>query len=736
LFNELKRRNVFRVAIAYVVVAWLIVQVADVMIDNIGAPDWLFQAIVLVLALGFPLVLLFAWAFELTPQGLKREKDVDRSQSIAPQTGRNLDRAIIAVLVLALGYFVWDKFRAEKGSEPFSQAETAQITEQDAGKRALTPFQTPDKSIAVLPFVNMSADADNEYFSDGLSEELLNLLAKVDGLKVAARTSSFKFKNSEADIAEIGQKLNVATILEGSVRKAGNQARITAQLIKVDDGFHLWSETYDRSLDNIFEVQDEIARAIVDALKLPLLGQDAAPVAAKATANFEAFDLYLLGRHHASQINAAGFRNAVDYFTRAVASDPNYAPAWSGLAEAYLGLADYGSMPTPEAYGLAGKAIEKAVQLDPGAPETLVAQGSLLSYQGRGHEALPLLEKAVKLSPNNVEALNALTSALLDEDPERAPEFAQKAWSLDPLSERTRVFLILAKQEAGDSDTAIRLAREMLLDDPENPGLFEAMGSTYLATGQYHLAIPNYEMTWKLRPGDVLPAMAIARSYLVLDDEEAAREWLEKARERGADSRWVKIIELAIHFHRQEWESMVGMYEAMLSDGGLTPQQMQFYGDALLRLDRPGQAEPLYRSVADAFGDASTPISSDLHADASLGLVHLLPDNDERRQRLAALRAHLDGLIERRPYDRRTWILQASIATVEGDRDTAFAAMEKAMEMGAMYRQALEFDPLAAKWQNDPEFRAILARMEQNARAQRDLLEASRQPPPADGAGS
>jgi DNA-binding SARP family transcriptional activator len=174
----------------------------------------------------------------------------------------------------------------------------------------------------------------------------------------------------------------------------------------------------------------------------------------------------------------------------------------------------------------------------------------------------------------------------------------------------------------------------------------------------------------------------------------------------------------------------------MQTDGGLIPQQMLFYGDSLLRLDRPEQAEPLYRSVASAFGDVSTPISSDLHADASLRLVHLLPDNDERRQRLAALRAHLDELIARRPHDRRTWILQASIATVEGDRATAFAAMEKAMETGAMYRQALEFDPLAAKWQNDPEFRAILARMEQNARAQRDLLEASRQPPPADGAGS
>jgi tetratricopeptide (TPR) repeat protein len=349
---------------------------------------------------------------------------------------------------------------------------------------------------------------------------------------------------------------------------------------------------------------------------------------------------------------------------------------------------------------------------------------------------LPLLESAVQQSPNHVDALNALTQVLLDEAPEQALEFARKAWALDPLSETSRVSLINAKWAGGDTDGGIRTVREFLLDDPENPGLFEAMGWAYSTTGQHHLAIPNYEMTWKLRPGDVFPAMAIARSYLVLDDEDSAHEWLQKARERGANSRWVKIIELTIHFHRQEWESMAAEFAAQQADNGLIPLQRLVYGDALLRLGRPQQAEPLYRSVADAFGDASTPISSDLHADASLRLLHLLPDGQERQQRLDALGAYLQGQIETVPYRRDTWVLQASIATAENDRATAFAAMEKAMELGAMYRQALEFNPLAAKWQNDPEFRAILARMEQKARAQRDLLEAGRQPPPADGAGS
>ncbi|HMB59128.1 MAG TPA: hypothetical protein VKN35_04375, partial [Xanthomonadales bacterium] len=675
---------------------------------------WLFRAIVLVLGLGFPLVLLFAWAFELTPEGLKREKDVDRSQSIAPQTGQKLNYAIMTVMALALGYFTWDKFSAsESGQESVVAAES----------------QVIDKSIAVLPFINMSPDENNEYFSDGLSEELLNLLAKVDGLKVAARTSSFKFKNSDADIADIGKKLNVATVLEGSVRKAGNQARITAQLIKVDDGFHLWSETYDRSLDNIFEVQDEIARAIVDALKLPLLGQDAAPVASNATANFEAYDLYLLGRHHLKQVNETGFQNAVDYFTRAVASDPQYAPAWSGLAEAYMGLSDYGSMPAPEAYSLAEKAIEKARQIAPEAPETLIAQGSLMSYRGMGHETIPLFESAVKQNPNNVEALIPLTGALFEVDPQQSLELANKAWSLDPLSETTRKLLIDTLNQTGDKDGAIQKTREFLLDDPNNPGLFEALGLVYSSTGQHHLAIPNYEMTWKLRPGDVWPAMMIVRSYLYLGDLDSALLWKEKARERGANSRHFETIELVVQYHRGEWESMVAKYEQMLADGAESPVIRMYYGDALLRSGKPEQAERMYRSVSDVFGDEQAPVSENLQANAASRLLTLLPQGEERSQRLAALGRYTEELIEKRPWDIDTWALQASLAALQGDQHASFEAIEKAAGIGAMYAHGWEVSPALQKWKNDPEFRAILARMDQKAFEQRELLTASRPGP-------
>ena len=709
----------FKVGIAYAVVAWLILQVADVMIDNIGAPDWVFRAIVLVLGLGFPLVLLFAWAFELTPEGLKREKDVDRSQSIAPQTGQKLNYAIMAVMALALAYFAWDKFSAPK-PEPVVETSGEQVI---------------DKSIAVLPFVNMSPDQDNEYFSDGLSEELLNLLAKVDGLKVAARTSSFKFKNSEDDIADIGQKLNVATILEGSVRKAGNQARITAQLIKVDDGFHLWSETYDRDLSNIFEVQDEIARAIVEALKLPLLGEDAAAIAANATSSFEAYDLYLLGRHHYWQINAQGFEKAADYFGRAVAVDPNYAPAWSGLAEAYLSLSDYGDMPIKQSWSLAEKAIEKARQLAPDAPETLAAQANLLGYQGHPQQAIPLLEQALAKNSNDINALIQLAGYLSGREPQRAMELASKAYDLDPLSELTRTLLIQLTARDGDFDSAIGLARELLLDDPDNPGLYEAMANVYEAKGDIHRAIPAWEMTWKLRPGDVLPATTISRLYRLLEDTETADAWLEKARERGPDTRWVSTGELVQAFDSQDFETLANMYEARIQNGTLLPVQEMFYGDSLVRLGRPQQAEQLYRGVVDRFGNATATIESGLHGNATERLIYLLPAGAERQQRLAALRTFVEARAKESPWAGDAWRESADLALLEGDTAAAMEFLEKAVDVGFEWRNELEHHPIYLDLKNDPAFRSVLAKASEKARAQRKLLEASQQPATSTGAG-
>ena len=287
--GELKRRNVFKVGAAYVVVAWIMAQITDVFLENFGAPEWVIKTVLLLLIIGFPLVLLFAWAFEMTPEGIKKEKDIDRSESITTQTGRKLDFTIIALMALALGYFAIDKFILMPALNRDKVESTAEAPEPAAVETV------SNKSIAVLPFVNMSDDTANEYFSDGISEEILNSLAKVKDLKVAGRTSSFAFKGQNQDLRQIGQTLGVEHILEGSVRKAGTKVRITAQLIQVDDGFHLWSESYDRELTDIFAIQDEIATAILEQLKAHLIGVEL-PVLNTARTDSQAYEFYLLAK--------------------------------------------------------------------------------------------------------------------------------------------------------------------------------------------------------------------------------------------------------------------------------------------------------------------------------------------------------------------------------------------------------------------------------------------------------
>jgi TolB-like protein len=263
-FQELKRRNVVRVAAAYAVVAWLLIEVSDTIFPRLGFPDWTVTFIIVLVALGFPLALFLSWAYELTPEGVKRTEEVPVEASVTRLTGRRLDFAIIGVMALAIGWLSWEQFG------PGGEAREA--------------------SIAVLPFVDMSADGDQEYFGDGLSEEILNLLAGIRELKVSGRTSSFSFKGTNVSIPEIGRTLGVAHVLEGSVRRSGDDLRITAQLVEAGTGFHLWSDTYDRRMVDVFAIQDEIAGAIADALRLTLVAS------AHETADLEAYDLYLMAR--------------------------------------------------------------------------------------------------------------------------------------------------------------------------------------------------------------------------------------------------------------------------------------------------------------------------------------------------------------------------------------------------------------------------------------------------------
>src|SRR5438552_4332117 len=363
-FAELKRRNVIRMAGLYLVGAWLLTQVASTVLPMFGAPDWLPRTIVSLLAIGFIPALIFSWVFEMTPEGVKRDEDVPPEQSIAPQTARRMNRMIIVVLVLALAYFGFDKFVLAP------RREAARIPNESSSANSA-------KSIAVLPFVNMSSDKEQDYFSDGLSEELLNQLAQVPQLRVIARTSSFSFKGKEVDVATIARTLSVANVLEGSVRKSANTLRVTAELIRASDSSHLWSQTYDRDRTDIFKVQDEIAGDVVAALKVKLLPTQELPKAQR-TNNPEAYQQYLQGRYYLNRFSVADWDKARAFLERATELDPKFPLAWAALSQVWTLQTGWSDKLTRAEFATdlahARETAERALQLDPDLPEALTAR--------------------------------------------------------------------------------------------------------------------------------------------------------------------------------------------------------------------------------------------------------------------------------------------------------------------------------------------------------------------------
>ena len=334
LFEELKRRNVFRVGIAFIIVAWLLLQVVDILVPMLELPDWVGRLVLLLLLVGFPVALLLAWAFELTPDGIKRDKDVDRSQPTAGATGQKLNLLIIGGLVMAVGYFMWEReVRDDAVEVTASQAANEAAHEQQA---AVEPGPRR-QSIAVLPFVNMSSDQEQEWFSDGLTEEILNALARTPDLLVAARTSSFKYKGSEEDIPTIARSLGVAHVLEGSVRSARDRLRVTAQLIRASDGFHLWSETYDRNPEDVIAIQEDIAIEIATALETAMDPEALAQMVSSGTSSVPAYNAYLEGLAIDSSTLSTGdtysFLRARDAYKRAIELDPQFSFAYWELAQ-------------------------------------------------------------------------------------------------------------------------------------------------------------------------------------------------------------------------------------------------------------------------------------------------------------------------------------------------------------------------------------------------------------------
>jgi TolB-like protein/Flp pilus assembly protein TadD len=575
LFEELKRRNVFRMAGLYVVGAWLVTQVAGTVLPMFGAPEWIGRSIVTLLAIGFVPTMLFSWIYELTPAGLKRESEVDRDTSITSLTARRIDRSITVLLVLALAYFAIDKFmlaparNAREIASAVDQAGAASAT-----KAAASPAGTPatnassaapgepsiptieqDPSIAVLPLQDLSQGKDQEYFSDGITEELLDLLAKVPKLRVIARTSSFSYKGKDTPIADIARVLHVAAVLEGSVRKSGQKVRITVQLIRASDSSHLWSETYDRTLDDIFKVQDEIAAAVVDKLRISLLG--AVPTAKPVDPRI--YPLILQANALVAQNNPAGNKQALALCEQALALVPDEVRAWNALALVSFNQVAASERSIEDGLPAIRAAVARALALDPDDAAAQSLAGRVADvYDSDFVSAAAHYQRALSLDPANSDVLYNTAVFLAGVGKVDAGIAVMRHLvAHDPASARVHYRLGDLLSRARKYDEAIASLRTALALSPQYNGARSIISASLLAKGDPAGALAEAQAepsdTWRTitlpvtyyvlgRKGEADAALSdmitkfgkdasynIAYTYAFRGDADKAFEWLDKA---------------------------------------------------------------------------------------------------------------------------------------------------------------------------------------------------------------
>jgi len=722
LFGELRRRKVFRVAAAYAVVAWLLLQVADILLDNFGAPEWVFKSFTVMLVLGFPLAVILAWIFDLTPDGVRRTPEVASAEGGMTGRARLTNRVILIgallIIVVMATERIWFAGRGAAVDLPSAAPAAGLAAPSDAAATS-----DPARSIAVLAFEDLSPEGDQAYFAEGISEELLNLLARSEGFRVAARTSSFKFKGSAADIGEIGQALNVETVLEGSVRKAGDQVRITAQLIEVGSGFHIWSDTYDRRLENIFAVQDEIASAIVRALQLEL---DVDVETAGRTNNVQAYDLYLRGRQLAREPSRDGLMQAIQMYEEALTLDPRFAGAYSGIAEAWTWLEDYGGVPSAEAFPKAEQAARRALALDPQSAEAHAAMAFVRDrYYSDAVGASRYFERTLELNPNYVTAYNIYGDVLRDiGNLERMIEVHRKAVELDPLSVFMRTRLASKLLDIGKYDESRALLNEVLAEYPDNDYAKEELGNLARQQGRFADAIRQFRFVHFARPGDPYSAAQIAMIATFLGDRTLAEAWIEAARQRGENNRW----EL---FARDRLAEAVGDWATVAETGSARggPAGAHLRGVAAARSGAWHEARRLLLEALQLASYDAVQGARLIHMGALLELAWV-----ERQLGMEGWQERAAS-VEKVIVDLRaqggTYINwggttvsydAARLAAIRDDRDTALRELRITEANRWLSPWFLQHDALFAAWREDPEFLALVAAAEEHAAAERAKL--------------
>jgi len=706
LIEELKRRNVIRVGLAYLVAGWVVLQIADLVLENIGAPGWVMQTLMLLLALGFPLVLLFSWAFELTPEGIKREKDVAHGESITRHTAHKLDRMTVGLLFVVVLLVVVERMVPEETApEPAPETAVEAVAE---------------KSIAVLAFEDLSPEGDQEYFAEGISEELLNVLAQIPDLKVAGRTSSFAFKDQKRDLREIGEILEVAHILEGSVRTSGDRIRVTAQLVKAEDGFHLFSRNYNRELTDIFDVQDDIAREIATALRSAILGERT--VEKSVPTPVEAYEKYLQARQWIHSRDRHLMEEASILLDEALAIDSNYAPALAQKALAIMLLSKgdgaYGDIPLDVALRESRPLIDRALELDPHLAEAHAILGLWYSNGSRtsSEEAIASLRKSLSINPTNANANNWLASELAGaESFNESLRLYEAVVERDPLYRPAFNNVIFHYMQIRSMDRAEALVRRVeRITGDASPNILSARGALSLANGQLATAVEELGRAYAFNTSASVVQLWYSNALFNLGDFDAA---VDVARTTN------KLLPLELAGRSEEASEFFGSLEGLLFDEG----ELRGIGDWMLLRGRPGELIAFLEELAGDGNDwlAEQPRPSQLWGAGHLTNVAyaLKATNrtEEAERILAETREILDTQADYGANNMFYWWNEAEYAALTGDVEAMLSNLRKTIATG-LYPTAGFFSAPFNPYRDDARFMELEQEAIRRANQQRREL--------------
>jgi TolB-like protein/Tfp pilus assembly protein PilF len=709
LFTELKRRNVFRVGVAYLVAAWLVLQVLDLVLENIDAPSWIMQMTMVIMALGFPIVLGFAWAFELTPEGVKLERDVDRTESITPQTGRRLDRLIIVVLVIAVGLLLTDKFLLQTDGQR-DTAESIASTE---------PATQPSRqSIAVLPFVNRSNAADDAFFVDGIHDDILTHLAKISSLKVISRTSVMQYRDTQKPMRQIGDELDVATIMEGSVQRAGDRVRINVQLIDADTDEHLWAEIYDRALtaSNIFDIQTEMSKAIASELRANLTSDEQQRLAVKPTENLAAYEAFLLGRQRMSRRTVKSIAEAKAFFERAINLDPDFALAYVGISDTIQLQVDYSGWSPATVAHEAMPYVSKALELDSNSGEAFISLASTYEFAGEFDKSEQAYRRGLEILPNYAQGHMWYGLFLQQTRGDVAGAYDQFriASVHDPLSAINYNNLNVALNGLGrfeEADAALEKAAEI---DPEYMTTHQFKATKYWRIdGRLDLAFDGNWRAFQLDPLNPLTSTAIAELFVDLGDDERAKCWYDSAFALKPDGGVIYASftvyaalqddrAASIEYAREVPPNTYGRFFWALP--------LSIAKSFLLQEGKIDEARALYEEFFPELLSDTPGIINRTNFAAAIDVAEVLMrshEQDQAQRLLARVESYIADVP--RQGDFGYWITDVRIHSLRGDTGLALRALQDAVDENwrSHWRYYLDLDTALEPLRPRPEFDAI-----------------------------